>query len=81
MCAAAVARARRVKRADTRDTALGYAPTKCGRYATFGPVSVSREAKAVLDELELDLISEIDQRDDQFNIVPAWRVMASGEHG
>lgn len=38
--------------------------TMCGRYATYGPVSVSREARDALDRLELDLISEINQRDD-----------------
>jgi putative SOS response-associated peptidase YedK len=55
----------------------------CGRYATFGPVSLSREAKDVLGQLELDIVSEINQRDDQFNIAPTQKalVMASGEHG
>jgi len=55
----------------------------CGRYATFGPVSLSREAKTVLDQLELDIVSEINQRDDQFNIAPTQKalVIASGEHG
>lgn len=45
----------------------------CGRYATFGPVSLSREAREVLAELEVDLISEINQREDQFNIAPTQR--------
>jgi putative SOS response-associated peptidase YedK len=55
----------------------------CGRYATFGPVSLSREAKAVLDQLELDVVSEINQRDGQYNIAPTQKalVIASGEHG
>lgn len=55
----------------------------CGRYATYGPVSVSREAREVLDELDLDLISEINQRDDAFNIAPTQKalVVAHGEHG
>ncbi|APG04969.1 hypothetical protein BJI69_14415 [Luteibacter rhizovicinus DSM 16549] len=55
----------------------------CGRYATFGPVSLSREAKTVLDQLELDIVSEINQREDQFNIAPTQKalVIASGEHG
>lgn len=48
----------------------------CGRYATFGPVSLSREARDVLAELELDLVSEINQRDDQFNIAPTQRAPA-----
>jgi putative SOS response-associated peptidase YedK len=47
----------------------------CGRYATFGPVSVSREAREALDELELDIISEINQREDQFNIAPTQRAL------
>lgn len=55
----------------------------CGRYATFGPVSLSREAKDVLGQLELDIVSEINQREDQFNIAPTQRalVVAHGEHG
>lgn len=55
----------------------------CGRYATFGPVSLSRAAKEVLADLEVDLISEIHQREDQFNIAPTQRalVMAQGAHG
>jgi putative SOS response-associated peptidase YedK len=47
----------------------------CGRYATFGPVSLSREAKAVLDYLKLDIVSEVNQRDDQFNIAPTQRAL------
>jgi len=47
----------------------------CGRYATYGPVSVSREAREVLERLELDLISEINQRDDHFNIAPTQRAL------
>jgi hypothetical protein len=37
----------------------------------------------VLDQLELDIVSEINQREDQFNIAPTQRalVMASGENG
>src|ERR1700754_5067977 len=55
----------------------------CGRYATFGPVSLSREAKTVLDQLELDIVSEINQREDQYNIAPTQKalVMASGKRG
>jgi putative SOS response-associated peptidase YedK len=55
----------------------------CGRYATFGPVSLSREAKDVLDQLELDIVSEINQRDDQFNIAPTQKalVVSHGEKG
>jgi putative SOS response-associated peptidase YedK len=47
----------------------------CGRYATYGPVSVSRDAREVLDRLDLDLISEINQRDDHFNIAPTQRAL------
>jgi len=55
----------------------------CGRYATFGPVSLSREAREVLAQLELDIISEIHQREDQFNIAPTQKalVVAHGEDG
>jgi Uncharacterized conserved protein len=54
----------------------------CGRYATFGPISLSREAKDILGQMELDIVSEINQREDQFNIAPTQRalVVASGEH-
>lgn len=55
----------------------------CGRYATFGPVSLSREARTVLEQLELDVVSEINQREDQFNIAPTQKalVVTGGEHG
>ncbi|SEO76111.1 Putative SOS response-associated peptidase YedK [Luteibacter sp. UNC138MFCol5.1] len=55
----------------------------CGRYATFGPVSLSREAREVLDQLELDIMSEIHLREDQFNIAPTQKalVVAHGRHG
>jgi putative SOS response-associated peptidase YedK len=47
----------------------------CGRYATYGPVSLSREGRDVLERLELDLSSEINQRDDHFNIAPTQRAL------
>ncbi|MBB3228119.1 putative SOS response-associated peptidase YedK [Luteibacter sp. Sphag1AF] len=47
----------------------------CGRYATYGPVSLSREAKQALESMGLDLASEINQRDDQFNIAPTQRAL------
>lgn len=55
----------------------------CGRYATFGPVSLSRQAKDTLDQLEIDIVSEINQREDQFNIAPTQRapVVVLGEDG
>lgn len=55
----------------------------CGRYATYGPASLSREARDVLERLELDLSSEINQRDDHFNIAPTQRalVVTGGEEG
>jgi putative SOS response-associated peptidase YedK len=55
----------------------------CGRYATFGPVSLSREAKEVLGRLELDIVSEIHQRGDHFNIAPTQRALVAfaGERG
>lgn len=55
----------------------------CGRYATFVPVSLSREAKEGLHDLEVDLISEIHQREDQFNIALTQRtlVIANGAQG
>lgn len=55
----------------------------CGRYATFGPVSVSRQAREVLDQIGLDLVSEINQREDLFNIAPTQKalVVSHGEGG
>jgi putative SOS response-associated peptidase YedK len=55
----------------------------CGRYATFGPVSVSRQAREVLEEMELDIISEINQREPQYNIAPTQKapVIVHGEGG
>ena len=50
----------------------------CGRYATFGPVSVSRQAREVLEELELDIVSEINQREPQYNIAPTQKALIVG---
>jgi hypothetical protein len=47
----------------------------CGRCDTFGPVSVSREAKTVLDQIELRAGSEIHQHEDQFNIAPRQKAL------
>lgn len=53
----------------------------CGRYATFGPASMSRHGRDLLEGLELDLTSEINQRDDRFNIAPTQRalIITAGE--
>jgi len=55
----------------------------CGRYATFGPVSVSRHEREVLEQIELDIISEINQREPKYNIAPTQRapVVVYGEGG
>jgi putative SOS response-associated peptidase YedK len=55
----------------------------CGRYATFGPVSVSRQAREVLEQMELDIISEINQREPQYNIAPTQKapVVLHGDGG
>ena len=45
----------------------------CGRYALFGPVSVSREAKSAADRMDLDLESVLNQRDPLYNIAPTQR--------
>ncbi|KLD64492.1 SOS response-associated peptidase [Dyella japonica] len=45
----------------------------CGRYALYGPVSLSKRAKEALDRLGLDLVSEVNQRDPQYNIAPTNR--------
>ena len=52
----------------------------CGRYATFGPVSVSRQALETLEELGLDIISDINQRAPQYNIAPTQKALIVG-HG
>jgi putative SOS response-associated peptidase YedK len=52
----------------------------CGRYATYGPASMSREARDVLERLELDLSSEINQREDRFNIAPTQRALVVTGH-
>jgi len=61
----------------------GYLSGMCGRYATFGPVSISRQAREVLEGLELDIVSEINQREGQYNIAPTQKalVVASGDKG
>ncbi len=55
----------------------------CGRYATFGPVSVSRHEREALAQIELDIISELNQREPQYNIAPTQRapVVVYGEGG
>ncbi|WP_266180837.1 SOS response-associated peptidase [Dyella humicola] len=42
----------------------------CGRYALYGPVKLSRRAKAALDALDLDLVSAVNQREPQYNVAP-----------
>jgi len=49
----------------------------CRRYAAFGPVSLSREANAMLEQLQLDIRDHIDQRDGQFNIAPTQRALVA----
>ena len=45
----------------------------CGRYSLFGPVSLSRAAKAALVQLDLDLDSALNQREPQYNIAPTQK--------
>lgn len=42
----------------------------CGRYAIYGPVSLSRDMKRAADQLDLDLVSQINQREPQYNVAP-----------
>lgn len=55
----------------------------CGRYATFGPVSVSRQAREALGQMKIDIKSEINQREPQYNIAPTQKapVVVYGEGG
>lgn len=56
----------------------------CGRYAMFGPVSVSREGRAALERMDLDLEGALDQREPLYNIAPTQKapILArpDGEH-
>ena len=45
----------------------------CGRYAMYGPVSLSREAKAAADDMGIDLEGLLDQRDPLYNIAPTHK--------
>jgi putative SOS response-associated peptidase YedK len=47
----------------------------CGRFSVYAPVSLSRHARELLDSLEIDLVSEVHQREDQFNIAPTQRAL------
>lgn len=55
----------------------------CGRYAMFGPVSISRAAKAAVDDMQVDLESLLNQREPQYNLAPTQRapVLLHGEDG
>lgn len=45
----------------------------CGRYSVFGPVKFSRKAQNALAQLDLDLASELNQRDPQYNVALTQR--------
>ena len=55
----------------------------CGRYALFGPVSVSRDGKAALDDMGVDLESALNQRDPLYNIAPTQKapILAYADDG
>lgn len=55
----------------------------CGRYALFGPVSLSREAKIAFDQMDLDIEGALDQREPQYNVAPTQNapVLALGPDG
>lgn len=54
----------------------------CGRYAIYGPVSLSREAKAVVREMDSDMWRMLDDRA-QYNVAPtqAAPVIVYGDGG
>ena len=52
----------------------------CGRYAMYGPIVITREMQDVLDAWHLDLESEINQREDRFNIAPTMKVPVVAVH-
>jgi putative SOS response-associated peptidase YedK len=51
----------------------------CGRYSLFGPATASRDAKEWMDRYGFDIISQINQRDDQFNIAPTQKALIVGQ--
>jgi len=55
----------------------------CGRYAMFGPVSVSREAKRQFELMEVDIEAALNQREARFNVAPTQLapVLAVGAEG
>lgn len=55
----------------------------CGRYSMFGPVNLSRAAKAALDSLGLDLEGALNQREPQYNIAPTQKapIIAHSDEG
>lgn len=55
----------------------------CGRYAMFGPVSVTREAQQELELMDVDLASALNQREPQYNVAPTQLapVLAGGAEG
>ncbi len=54
----------------------------CGRYAIYGPVSLSREAKAVVREMDSEMWRALDARE-QYNVAPTQLapVVVYGEGG
>ncbi len=42
----------------------------CGRYAQFGPVRPSRQAREAFDRLGLDIEGALNPREPQYNIAP-----------
>lgn len=54
----------------------------CGRYAIYGPVSLSREAKAVVREMDSEMWRMLDARE-QYNVAPTQLapVIVYGEGG
>lgn len=53
----------------------------CGRYAIFGPVSVSREQRAAAEQLGLDLEASLDPREPMYNVAPTQSPPILGRAG
>ena len=45
----------------------------CGRYAMFGPVSMSPEGKAAIEQMDVDLEAALDQREPQYNVAASQK--------
>lgn len=55
----------------------------CGRYALYGPAKLTRAAQRALEHMQLDIMSQVNQREGRYNIAPTQQslVIAMGGEG